>query len=460
VVVSMMYFERLRDVRDADRMTAARVLLIGVGRTGSRVGWHLARNGAVEIAILDHDIFEAENMPGHVLPASFVGQLKAPALASWLSLEMPWTRPRGVVHKVRASASYPTLVPLIEWATIVIVATDDPAAQYTAGRVCVALDKPALYPGLYERGGGEVFLTLGLDLPCYECWSRFRPPNARLRAVAAASQDSLAVEQATVHLALGLIDRSSPYASVMVGSRRSRAPRQLYTLDNFGGTNQTLTRDHTWGRAIAQRRAGCPGCTAARRLRRGLRPSSTVPAPARAPDTTASTSSRLATPASRLGRTTTRRRRKTMRVILVVEVVLLVLLVCARFLAPDGWPLYHAPDAVTASIGRHAGTKAATVAVVHLAPHRIGPTTSVSQLVVGETGRIFVRAPRAQTPSLRATVGIVEPPRPRGDGWWEWLYHAPSTPGGVRLTLEAVFPGPSYDADVTHLTFVVVLQQS
>ena len=150
----------------------------------------------------------------------------------------------------------------------------------------------------------------------------------------------------------------------------------------------------------------------------------------------------------------------TLNAIVAVEIVMVVVLVWVRFFTPSWWPPYAPTPPALAYTGNPGGTRAPTIAVVRLAPGRVSQTEAASQLVAGETGRILVRAPRAQTPSLTASYGIVEPPRSQGHGWWEWLYRAPGTPGRVRLTLEAVFPGQWHDANVTQLTFAVVAQQS
>ena len=459
-----MYFTRLRHLRDPDAMAAAQILLIGAGRTASRVGWHLARNGATDITVVDYDVFEAQNMPGHVLPASFITQPKATALAMWLSLEMPWVRTQGVIHRIRGAASYPTLLPLIERASLVVVATDDPAAQNTAGRACVAADTPALYPGLYERGGGEVFLTLGPDLPCYECWSRFRPTDAQLRAVAAASHDSLAVEQATVHLALGLIDRRSPYAAVMFGSRQSRAPRQLYTIENFGGMNEIFADDRTWGRATATRRPNCPGCAASRRLATSIRPGD-PPARDLQPARPIGAAPRRA-PARRAA---ANRATPWMTLLLIAAGLAvgatLIFPGAARRMATHvdlgsqatsvGAPATSTATDQPRSRRTPAKTPTATIAVVHLSPGDVGPSSLAAWLVTGEVGRVFVHVQGRGHPVISADRGQLTRRRRFRGGWWEWWYRAPSRPGRVRLTLAGRFPHATDWQVLTPLNFQV-----
>jgi hypothetical protein len=186
-------------------------------------------------------------------------------------MEAPGVRAAGVVERISTGTPNRRLIALFRDAALIVITTDDLRAQYRASRIAQAFEIPSVVPGLFREHGGEVFLGLGRTLPCFECYSRFRPQNAPLRAVAAASHASLAVEQAAVHLALGILDPTSRHAEIITGSRGSLEPRQLFAVESFAGRDGALFRDdRTWGRARVRQRAACPGCRAAHRLARHL----------------------------------------------------------------------------------------------------------------------------------------------------------------------------------------------
>ncbi len=436
-----MWFDRLAGILNTRLLSSSTVVVVGTGRMGSRIAWHLARSGVGRFLFVDPDLFEDHNVPGHVLDARYVGWPKAPALARAFMSELPWVHARSVTHRVSNNTTNAQLIAMVRDASLVVVATDDLSAQFRVGRVTSALDIPTLFPGLFQEHGGEVFLALGRELPCFECYSRFRPLDTPLRAVAATSHASLGVEQAAVHIALGVLDPSSRFAEIIAGTAET-PPRQLFAVESFAAPHGALFRDgRSFGRATVRRRPRCPGCVASRRLADQLaqprRPSEAGP------------------PSQSMERQRARRdwRRGGRLTALIVPIPLLFML--GHHQLTDG----RATSSPPASRGSGTTAKASaghpTIAVVHLTRDQIGPSTIAPSLATGEMGRVLVHAPGAQTPHLHATQGQVGPPVQRDAGWWQWWYIAPSHPGHVTLTLEATFPGASYSSDVTPLDFTV-----
>jgi molybdopterin/thiamine biosynthesis adenylyltransferase len=437
-----MWFDRLAGVLDTRLLSSSTVVVVGTGRMGSRIAWHLARSGVALFLFVDPDVFQDHNVPGHVLDARYVGWPKAPALARAFMSELPWVHAQSVTHRVSNNTTNAQLIALVRDATLVVVATDDLSAQFRVGRVTSALDIPTIFPGLFQEHGGEVFLALGRPLPCFECYSRFRPLDAPLRAVAATSHASLGVEQAAVHIALGVLDPSSRFAEIIAGTADT-PPRQLFAVESFAAPHGALFRDgRSFGRATVRRRPRCPGCVASRRLADQL----TQPRrPSHAP-----------TPSQSSERQRTRRhwRRSGRLVALMVPIPLLFTLGHHQLSdRPATSPPPASPRPAATTTNASAGHP--TIAVVHLTRDQIGPSRLVPSLATGEMGRVAVHAPGAQTPHLHASHGQVGPPVQRDNGWWQWWYIAPSHPGHVTLTLEATFPGASYSADVTPLDFNV-----
>jgi molybdopterin/thiamine biosynthesis adenylyltransferase len=244
------FFRRVAGRVNLPVLRDAFVVVIGAGSVGSAIGDELARCGVGHLAFMDGDPLEPHNVPRHVLSAAYVGTNKAEAMAAHLRIALPGLDVGAIPRYVDDSLSDLELDSLLAAASLIIITTDDRGVQRRVARRALALDIPAVIPGLYVNGGGEVFIQLGPGQACFLCWDDFRDADAEVRGVTAINADALAVNQQAVFLALAILDPSSRHARDMAPPRGDDRPRQLFVLR----PGSALLR------ALALRRDGCPSC--------------------------------------------------------------------------------------------------------------------------------------------------------------------------------------------------------
>jgi hypothetical protein len=136
------------------------------------------------------------------------------------------------------------------WCGRVIAATDDREVQRIVGRRALALDIPAIFPGLYEHDGGEVFVQRSPRSPCFFCRDGFRPTNETLRGVTATNPDILGIITLASRLSLGVLDPSADYLRrLMTPSAGETAAPQLFVDNGLGLARLSVP----W-------RKDCPSC--------------------------------------------------------------------------------------------------------------------------------------------------------------------------------------------------------
>lgn len=429
-----MWFDRVEGILAVRRLAACRVVVVGSGRMGSRCAFHLARSGVGRFRFVDPDVFDDTNVPGHVLDARYIGWSKATALARDFMAGMPWVEAEGILHRVSSRSPNAYLISLMGDADLVVVTTDDMAAQFRAGRVAAALDIPAVFPGLYREHGGEVFVSLGQGLPCFECFSGFRPVNTPLRAVPATSHASLMVEQAAVHVALGVLDPASQFADILTGSAPTM-PMQLLTVASFAAPHGAVFEDNrSWSRAAVQRRPQCPGCRASRRLAESL-------ASARRPRRAAANERPPIQPTqshSPSPRTSGRRRR--FGVVAALATIGLVVAVGIGLIR-----LHEADEAPRV---------APTLVEVHISRASYWSTPPAA-IDINQPGAVYAYAKGATSVTMTASSGSVSRVYRYEPDVWSWVFYAPSRSGRVTLHLRVDYPGPQHPTETMPLPVTV-----
>lgn len=244
------YFSRIEGRVDVARLKDAFVVMVGVGSVGSLMAFELARCGVGHVVLVDGDRLEGANLPRHSLPECYVGTNKAEAMASHLVLNVPGLDVGPGPYHLDDSFDDEDVDRLIAPADLVVVATDDRGAQRRIARRALAMDIPAIVPGLYADRGGEVFVQLNPGEACFMCWDGFREEGLQLRGVSSLNADSFAVIQQALYLCLALLEPGSQHARDLARSREDPRPRQLFVIHPAA----TLLR------APVTRRAGCEGC--------------------------------------------------------------------------------------------------------------------------------------------------------------------------------------------------------
>ncbi len=236
-------------------MTSKLVVVIGVGAVGSQVARELAHYGIGQLRLIDPDVFTIANSPRHALPVQYAEDAipwnKAEGMAVYLETQTRGRlQPQAIRRKVDGSVLDDELDHWLADADLIVTATDEREAQRRIGRRALALDIPAVFPGLYEGHGGEVFIQRSPRRPCFFCWDGWRPADQAVRGAAAGNADILDVIALTTKLCLGILDQTGSYARrfLVAGAGESQPP-QLFVIN-----------DHVTARRPVPRRPVCPSC--------------------------------------------------------------------------------------------------------------------------------------------------------------------------------------------------------
>jgi molybdopterin/thiamine biosynthesis adenylyltransferase len=223
------------------------VVIVGVGSVGSQVAKELANVNVGHITLIDGKPLRAHHLGRHALTTEYVDFNKALGMERYFAKEVPTLRVNAVPRDIDQSITDDELDALLKDADLIVAATDGRGVQRRIGRRALSLDIPALFPGLYERNGGEVFVQPGPALPCFLCRDGFRPANEALRGVAATNPDILAIIQLTSQLSLAILDRSTDYRRLL-RPERGEVP-QLFVQNGL-----------TLARLPVPWRRNCPSC--------------------------------------------------------------------------------------------------------------------------------------------------------------------------------------------------------
>ena len=249
------YLARVRGRVDPDRLATVRVALFGIGSVGSAMVAEFAGSAVQRFRLVDGDVLEPENIVRHELKHPYVGQNKADGMAEFLRSSYPpdTLDVESFPFYVDDSMSNRELDALIEGTDLVVAATDDRTAQRRIAERALANDVPAIFPALYEAGGGEVFVSLGPRTPCLLCWEAWRTEHERLRAVSALNVEAAPIVSLAVETGLGILDESSRFARILARdpSDRPRTPRTLLVIESRHAALQ-------WVRV--NRAPNCPMC--------------------------------------------------------------------------------------------------------------------------------------------------------------------------------------------------------
>lgn len=163
-------WQRVEDYYGKDnlqRLSEARVGVIGLGSGGSFVALSLAMSGVGHLALIDDDVLEEGNVVRHAADLRYVGQNKAVAVADLIKYRAP--KATVDVREGRIEDHMDVLDAL----DIVVVAVDGEQVKYIINEALLARRITAVYAGVYERGeGGDVVIIRPYDGPCYACWSQ------------------------------------------------------------------------------------------------------------------------------------------------------------------------------------------------------------------------------------------------------------------------------------------------
>ncbi|MEW9796593.1 HesA/MoeB/ThiF family protein [Alteromonas sp. CYL-A6] len=152
------------DIDGQERLSAARVLVIGLGGLGNAASQSLAGGGVGHLTLVDHDVVETTNLPRQPLfTDTDCGRLKVDAAKERLAALNPACRITAVDQAVSPS----TLPALLAGHDVVLDCTDNVAARDAINAACVQHARP-LVSAAAIRFEGQVFVVRQAP-PCYAC---------------------------------------------------------------------------------------------------------------------------------------------------------------------------------------------------------------------------------------------------------------------------------------------------
>ena len=244
------YFARVGARLDLAELTKKFVIVVGTGSVGSAIATELGmRCGVGHLALIDGDRLEPPNLSRHALDQRYLWANKADGVAEMLSA-VPGIDVGALNCHIDGSFADAQLDALLHPADLIVIATDERTTQRRVSERALALDIPAVIPTLYVERGGEVFVQLGSDNPCFFCWDGFRPPDGDVRGVSAINTDALAVIQRAVYLCLAVLVPTSAEARDLAPTEQDPRLRQLF-IQRPGANLLRLPLD---------RRDECPAC--------------------------------------------------------------------------------------------------------------------------------------------------------------------------------------------------------
>lgn len=154
-------------IEGQERLSAARVLVVGAGGLGSPAALYLAAAGVGEIILADDDVVELSNLQRQILHRTdTVGLPKAESGQRTLAALNPDVRVVPITRRLDDAA-------LEHWAgrvDLVLDCCDNFATRHAVNRACVATRTP-LVSGAAIRFSGQVsvFDLRRAEAPCYHC---------------------------------------------------------------------------------------------------------------------------------------------------------------------------------------------------------------------------------------------------------------------------------------------------
>ena len=147
------------------KLTQAKVLIIGAGGLGAAILPYLAAAGIGEIGIIDDDAIEISNLQRQVIYKSdAIGKSKA-LEAKEMALSL---NPSIKINAITDTLNAKNAIPLFEYYDIMVDATDNLHTKYLINDACMVTHKPFVYGSIYKFQG-QVSVFNFQNGPTYRC---------------------------------------------------------------------------------------------------------------------------------------------------------------------------------------------------------------------------------------------------------------------------------------------------
>lgn len=164
------------DIEGQERVSRARVLIVGVGGLGSPVAMYLAAAGVGHLVLADADRVDVTNLQRQVIYCTAdVGMVKVDAAAARLHQLNPEIR----ITPLAARMEGDLLQQHVAQADVVVDASDNFPTRFALNAACVQYARP-LVSGAAIRMEAQisVFTNDSADSPCYRCLYKDEPGPA------------------------------------------------------------------------------------------------------------------------------------------------------------------------------------------------------------------------------------------------------------------------------------------
>jgi len=159
-------FDRFRQISwwDQERLSRARIVVIGAGALGNELIKNLALLGIGSLLIVDLDTIENSNLSRSVLyRASHNGRPKAEVAAAAARAIYP----EICVHFIQGNVIHDLGLGIFRWADLVLGGLDNREARLAINRACRKVGRPWIDGAIEQIQGWARFFAA--DGPCYEC---------------------------------------------------------------------------------------------------------------------------------------------------------------------------------------------------------------------------------------------------------------------------------------------------
>jgi adenylyltransferase/sulfurtransferase len=145
-----------------EKLSRAKILVVGAGGLGSTAIAYLAAAGVGEIGIVDGDVVEESNLQRQTIHAGNVGLNKAESAKKFVEELNPYVSVRSYPFYVTAE----NVIYLVEEYDIVVSCPDNFKVRYLLNDACRVLDKTLIHAAIYSFEGEAMTIE---KPPCYRC---------------------------------------------------------------------------------------------------------------------------------------------------------------------------------------------------------------------------------------------------------------------------------------------------
>jgi molybdopterin/thiamine biosynthesis adenylyltransferase len=149
-----------------EKLTSARVLIVGLGGLGCPAALYLAGAGVGTLGLVDHDIVQLSNLHRQILYGDAdIGEAKIRIAAPRLHQVNPQLK----IETFGEKFSLEKAVDIARSFDLVLDCTDNFAARYAINAYCVEYKKPNVFASLYRFEGFLTVFDARKDAGCYRC---------------------------------------------------------------------------------------------------------------------------------------------------------------------------------------------------------------------------------------------------------------------------------------------------